>query len=129
MHPTHSQGAASEYRAAAWFSLQGWEVYWSNSGQSAVDFIVMKDNDVQTVQVKTAVKVPKGDNPIYLKVNLTRGRNKGQLYADNAFDLLAVSSTTYQLWIIPFSYLPVVGQFSIWNANKSTGYEQWLVTK
>ena len=128
MHKTHKKGAGSEYQAATWFSSQGWEVYWSNLGQSAVDFIISRDNEVFTVQVKTAFKVPDVDSPTYLKVNLSHGNRKGKLYKDNTFHLLSASSEDGRIWVIPFEELPKnSSQFIIWNHKKDAGYEPWLV--
>ena len=128
MHKTHKRGAVSEYQAATWFSEQGWEVYWSNLGQSAVDFIISRENDVHTIQVKPAIKVPADGETQYLKVNLTHGSGKGQLYRDNTFHILAACSEDGRIWVIPFDCLPTdLKQFSVWIYNKKTGYEKWLV--
>ena len=129
MHKSHKRGAISEYQAATWFSTQGWEVYWSNLGQSAVDFLITRDNEVHTVQVKSASRVPMDGDPKYLKVNLTHGRRKGQLYRDNTFHILAACADDGRIWGIPFEEIPKdFKQFSVWNYKKKTGYEKWLVT-
>ena len=128
MHRTHKKGAVSEYQAATWFSSQGWEVYWSNLGQSAVDFMITRDHEIYTIQVKTAVKVPKDGDIKYLKVNLTHGNRKGKLYKDNTFNLLVVCYEDGRIWVVPIEDLPKDSpQFSIWTHTKETGYEKWLV--
>ena len=128
MHNSHKNGAVSEYRAATWFSMQGWEVYWSNLGQSAVDFIISKNSEVLTVQVKTAFRLPKDGDIKYIKCNLSHGHKKGKLYRDNTFNLLTVCYGDDRIWVIPIEYIPHnLTQFSIWNHLKDTGYDEWLV--
>ena len=128
MHRTHKRGAVSEYQAATWFSSQGWEVYWSNLGQSSVDFLITRGGKMQTVQVKTAFRIPADGDPKYLKVNLTHGNRKGKLYKDNTFHILAACAEDGRIWIIPFDEVPTgLQQFSIWKYKKKTGYEKWLV--
>tara|TARA_B100000749_G_scaffold273571_1_gene256694 strand:+ start:1186 stop:1584 length:399 start_codon:yes stop_codon:yes gene_type:complete len=129
MHNTHKRGAVSEYQAATWFSQQGWEVYWSNLGQSSVDFIIAKDGEVKTIQVKSAVYVaPIKNSPALLRANLQYGQAKGKRYRDNSFDLLAICAKDGRIWVIPYDELPFTQSIRIWNANRDTGYEKWLVT-
>ena len=129
MHNTHKKGAVSEYRAATWFSSQGWEVYWSNLGQSTVDFIITPEGEMKTVQVKTAFAVPSHEPCRYLRINLAHGNKKRKLYRDGMFDILAACSAGGLIWIIPIEHLPQdVTQLTLWNHQKDTEYTKWLVT-
>ena len=74
MDARHRRGQTSEYTAACWFSTQGWEVFWSNLGQSSVDFLIVRDNIVQAVQVKSAIKIAAPNGTEHLRVNMVRGR-------------------------------------------------------
>ena len=101
MHPNQRKGSASEYRAAAYFSEHGWEIFWPPTGSSPCDFVMVKEKQTQRVQVKTAVSWTKGPST-YLRVKLG-GRNT---YKEGDFDLLGVVGPDSRIWVIPFNKLP-----------------------
>jgi len=103
-------------------------VYWSNLGQSAVDFIIARDHEIRTIQVKTAIHVSDENGADHLRVSIAHGASKGKRYRDNAFDLLVVCSPDTRIWVIPFKELPDAQSLQVWHAKHVTGYEKWLVT-
>jgi len=127
MDARHRRGQTSEYTAACWFSTQGWEVFWSNLGQSSVDFLIVRDNIVQAVQVKSAVKIAAPNGTEHLRVNMVRGRkNKRILYKPFSYDILCVCSADGRIWVIPAKNVPQKTNITIIRNNKSR-YKEWLV--
>ena len=112
--------------AACWFSEQGWEVFWSNLGQSSVDFLIVRDDEVKSVQVKSAISSVYKNGKERLRVNLRMGRNKYRQYKKHAFDLLAICATDGRIWVIPKANLPKVMQFTLAYDN-SKEFNKWLV--
>tara|TARA_Y100001963_G_scaffold105490_1_gene145676 strand:+ start:691 stop:1086 length:396 start_codon:yes stop_codon:yes gene_type:complete len=101
MHPNQRRGSASEYTAAAYFSEHGWEIFWPPTGASPCDFIMVKEDQTQRVQIKTAVTWRKGPST-YLRVKLSGNNN----YKPGDFDLLGVVGPESRMWVIPFDKLP-----------------------
>lgn len=94
----HYKGAASEFKAAAYFLERNCQVYWPATQQSAVDFIV-EDNGFKKVQVKTATMNKVGELH-YLQCR-TRLTNKYQSRKPkDLYDLLVVIYEG-ELWVIP----------------------------
>ena len=126
MDSSHRKGQTSEYMAACWFSDQGWEVFWSNLGQSSVDFLVVHDNEVKSVQVKSAISTFTKNGSERLRVNLRAGRRKPRRYKAATFDLLVVCAKDGRIWVIPEKYIPKVTQFTLIGTD-SKGFNKWLV--
>lgn len=52
-------GASSEYRAAAWYLNNGWNVFWPSVQQTDIDFVVLdpcEEGLMYKIQVKTAYR-------------------------------------------------------------------------
>ena len=127
MDARHRRGQTSEYTAACWFSEQGWEIFWSNLGQSSIDFLIVRDNVVQAVQVKSAIKVSSPNGTEYLRVNMGRGREKKRaLYTKFSYDILCVCAPDGRIWVIPEKHVPKKFQLTLIRNNKPR-YNQWLV--
>lgn len=95
---THSKGAAAEYRAAAWFLMHGFQIYWPAIQQGAADFVIEKDSRLQRVQVKVA--------------QLKRGKEYGRLKKASGpsrienVDIVAIVSRDFNsMWVIPANEL------------------------
>ncbi|QDP57803.1 MAG: hypothetical protein Unbinned7358contig1001_29 [Prokaryotic dsDNA virus sp.] len=101
MHPHHRKGSAAEYMAAAYFSSQGWELFWTPTGTSPCDFVMVKGEETKRVQVKAAGVWTKSGST-YTRVRLG-GNNT---YKPGDFDILAVVEGPSRMWIIPFEELP-----------------------
>ena len=99
---TATRGATSEYLAAAYFSSNGYEVFWPNGCSSAADFVADRSGVSFRVQVKTASWVEyRGVS--YLRANLRSSRSS---YKPGDYDLLAAVARDGRIWVIPFEDLP-----------------------
>tara|TARA_B100000749_G_C18375441_1_gene443566 strand:- start:80 stop:436 length:357 start_codon:yes stop_codon:yes gene_type:complete len=112
--------------AACWFSEDGWEVFWSNLGQSSIDFLIVRNNQVKSIQVKSAIAVPTKDSNEHLRVNLSMGHRKTKRYKSSTFDLLAVCAKNGRIWVIPEKDVPKKTQFTLVHKT-SKSFEKWLV--
>lgn len=104
MNPQHLQGAATEYEVAAFFLSRGYAVYWPSVAQSRHDFVIQKDGEFKTVQVKSAREEESGPNT-YLRVRLEKPDRGTRPYEPGDFDILAVAYRG-RVWLIPFDELP-----------------------
>ena len=126
MELSHLKGQTSEYMAACWFSGQGWEVFWSNLGQSQVDFLVVRDGEIRSVQVKSAIDISSEGKCECLKVNFASGNKKLRCYKTSTFDILAVCFGDGRIWIIPEENIPRQTQFTLSKRNFKD-FDKWLV--
>ena len=111
---TTTKGAVSEYRSAAWFSEQGFEIFWTPSGAGPCDFIAIRGSESQRVQVKTAHWCQQGGSR-YLRGPVQP--RKGQ-YKDGDYDLLAIVCPDRRVWIIPYKEVPETYYIYLERINK-----------
>ena len=128
MHPSHRKGAVSEYLAAAHYSALGWEIFWPPTGSSPSDFVMVRGEDTQRVQVKTAGYWTKSGSK-YIRVRL--GGNKA--YQSGDFDILVVvDATTDRIWAIPFDKLPKTSMLYLEKeggaSERDYGWDEYEVT-
>lgn len=93
-------GAASELKAAAYFLEAGWEVFFPAVQQGSADFVIRKDSNYKSVQVKTATNIKNPCGISYLQCR-TRLTNKDQSPLPSQIaDVWAVCFEE-MLWVIP----------------------------
>lgn len=118
--PTHSKGLANELKAAHHFAEQGWEVYFPLLTQSPHDLIVMRDQEIHPIQVKTAHWITVDDYR-YLQVRLRKFRPVPQSW------LIAVYEK--MMWNIPQLVWKESGSLYL-NGQMRAGYnsDDWKIT-
>ena len=128
MNTKLATGAANELRAAAYYTEQGWEVFWSPAAQGAADFLMQREGEVRAVQVKTAHVMERSgrtETRLYLK------RSNGTRYLTSDFDILAVVCSTGRMWSIPFNNLPSVTTITLHSpdgeGNNRHDYDKYMV--
>lgn len=100
---TRHRGSSGEYTAAAYFAVNGWDIFWSPNGSGPVDFIASKPDTTQRVQVKTA-SIWKQGSRRYTRA-MTKKSN-GDKYSENDYDVLAAVAADGRMWVIPYKNLP-----------------------
>lgn len=87
MEARHTTGVANEFRAASYFSKNGYDIYWPLGAQSRCDFVTERGGVFKKIQIKTATWSKTGDRK-YLQCRL-KSRNKlGKMYKDGDFDII-----------------------------------------
>ena len=110
-------GMTSEYKAAAYFSSQGYSVYWSMMSQTKEDFLIGKKGVYSRVQVKTATWSKSGMYR-YLQARVV-GKNKGSVYQKGDFDYMVFVDDD-RMWIAP--WVEVKGLTSVCLDGTKEGY-------
>lgn len=117
----HFIGASNEMRAASYYLKQSVQVYFPVCQQSAVDFIIERDNKLLKVQVKTATWSKSGKYK-YLQCR-TRLTNEHQnIKPSELYDILFVVGENW-MWEIP-SHLVTSSNISLLNTGRNK--VQWM---
>tara|TARA_R100000655_G_C2942914_1_gene185992 strand:+ start:452 stop:841 length:390 start_codon:yes stop_codon:yes gene_type:complete len=98
---TYNKGAVSEYRAAAYFGEQGYEIFWNPTNGLRYDFIAFGDEGAIKVQVKTASWLNQNGSK-YLRASIRPKRP----YKKGDFDFLVLVAPDRRLWVIPYDDVP-----------------------
>ena len=122
------RGTASEYAAAAAFSNEGWTVFWTPTGSSVCDFIVVRGEMTMKVQVKSAGWYTKGKSK-YLRASLS---TQNRAYEQGDFDIYAiVDKIDDRIWCIPFADAPKTSlmylEKKVNGVVSGYGWEQWMI--
>lgn len=97
-------GQWGEHIAAAWFIRQGWNVYSPRSANNAnIDFVVEKDGELYSIQVKASSSFNKGGGTTPLPV-VYLGRNG--IPVKSGFDYLFAVHTSGKARLYPASDCP-----------------------
>jgi hypothetical protein len=133
MDNKHRTGAVSELIAQTWFLKNDYEVFVPVVQQNLYDLVVYKNNQFQSVQVKTAYQMWSGKLSYYLvRLGRTRYQNSGKVIKEyketEKFDLLFVVRENSK-WLIPWNEIPKKKTIYFNGKNRIAGYnsDDWLV--
>lgn len=114
MDDKHLKGAISELKAQTWFLQNGYQVFIPAVQQSIIDFVVYKNKEFKSVQVKSAYTMMSGEYK-YLTCRLGRSapgsrrniatRAYDYESEDDYFDILFVVYDE-DMWLIPRESIP-----------------------
>lgn len=114
MDKAHAKGAISELKAQAWFLSKGYQVFTPIVQQGVIDFVVYKDKEFKSVQVKSAYYCVSGSHK-YVTCRLGRSApGSRQNIATRAYDYESVNDYfdilfvvfNEKMWLIPRDEVP-----------------------
>ncbi len=118
MNEKFTTGLASELKAASYYATLGYEIFWPMHTQSRSDFLILKDNEYQKIQVKTATWSQTGPYK-YLQARVsTRNKYSKPLYHKGDFDIIFFVEPNGRMWSMPFEIIE--GMTSVCLASTNT---------
>lgn len=73
LNSKHRNGSIAELKAAVWYMENGFEVFWPQTPQGAVDFIAMRGQETVRVQVKSPYWFERPSGARYLQATVRKG--------------------------------------------------------